>query len=150
MKQWQEILAKHGRETELGGDLIVGISTFIDDTEEKAINRAKKYFEENMKMFGPLGFVRGLSEEQISALGRGSGVRSAGFPTMEDAVKAGAWVVGPPERVTERLMELQEQYPGLEEVNVGASVMSTERSVILEQFDLFGKEVMPKFKAQAK
>jgi alkanesulfonate monooxygenase SsuD/methylene tetrahydromethanopterin reductase-like flavin-dependent oxidoreductase (luciferase family) len=128
----------------------VGISTFIDDTEEKAINRAKKYFEENMKMFGPLGFVRGLSEEQISALGRGSAARSAGLPTMEDAVKSGAWVVGPPERVTERLMELQEQYPGLEEVNVGASVMSTERSVILEQLDAFGKDVMPKFKAQVK
>jgi len=35
-------------------------------------------------------------------------------------------------------------------VNVGASVMSTERSVILEQLELFGKEVMPKFKAQIK
>ena len=69
---------------------------------------------------------------------------------MEDAVKAGAWIVGPPERVTERLMELQERYPGLEEVNVGASVMSTETSVILEQLDAFGKDVMPKFKAQSK
>ena len=148
VKQWQETLANHGRETELGGDLIVGVSTFIDDTEEKAVSRAKKYFEENMKMFGPLGFVRGLSKEQISALGRGPAARSAGLPTMEDAVKAGAWIVGPPERVTERLMELQHQYPGLREVNVGASVMSTERSVILEQLELFGKEVMPKFKAQ--
>jgi len=150
VKQWQETLAKHGKETELGGDLIVGISTFIDDTEEKAIAQAKRYFEENMKMFGPLGFVRGLSEDQLSALSGGSAARSAGLPTMEDAVKAGAWIVGPPERVTERLMELQEQYLGLEEVNVGASVMSTEQSVILEQLDAFGKDVMPKFKAQAK
>jgi len=150
VKQWQETLAKHGRETELGGDLIVGISTFIDDTEEKAINRAKKYFEENMKMFAPLGFVRGLSEEQISALGRGPAARSAGLPTMEDAVKSGAWIVGPPELVTERLMEVQHQYPGLQEVNVGASVMSTEKSVILEQLELFGKEVMPAFKSQLK
>ena len=148
VKQWQETLANHGRETELGGDLIVGISTFIDDTEEKAINRAKKYFEENMKMFAPLGFVRGLSEEQISALGRGSAARSAGLPTMEDAVKSGAWIVGPPELVSERLMEVQHHYPGLQEVNVGASVMSTEKSVILEQLELFGKEVMPAFKKQ--
>jgi len=35
-------------------------------------------------------------------------------------------------------------------VNVGASVMSTEQSVILEQLELFGKEVMPAFKKQAK
>ena len=150
MNQWKETLAKHGKETELGGDLIVGVSTFIDDTEEKAVAQAKKYFEENMKMFGPLGFVRGLSEDQLSALSRGSAARSAGLPTMEDAVNAGAWIVGPPERVTERLMELQERYPGLEEVNVGASVMSTETSVILDQLDAFGKDVMPKFKAQAK
>jgi|TARA_B110000263_G_scaffold245589_1_gene255382 alkanesulfonate monooxygenase SsuD/methylene tetrahydromethanopterin reductase-like flavin-dependent oxidoreductase (luciferase family) len=150
VKQWQETLAKHGRETELGGDLIIGIATFIDDTEEKAINAATKYFEENMKMFAPLGFVRGLSDEQITLLGRGSEARSAGLPTMQDAVKSGAWVVGPPERVTERLMELQGRYPGLEEINVGASVMSTEQTVILDQLDLFGKEVLPTFKNQAK
>ena len=148
VKRWQETLAKHGKETELGGDLIIGIATFIDDTEEKAIGQAKKYFEENMKMFAPLGFVRGLSEEQLTALGRGSEARSTGLPTMEDAVKAGAWVVGPPERVTERLMDLQNRYPGLEEMNVGASVMSTEKSIILNQLDLFGKEVMPTFKNQ--
>ena len=148
VKMWQETLAKHGRETELGGDLIIGIATFIDDTEEKAINAATKYFEENMKMFAPLGFVRGLSDEQITSLGRGSEARTAGLPTMQDAVKSGAWVVGPPERVTEKIMELQDRYPGLEEINVGASVMSTEQTVILDQLDLFGKEVMPRFKNQ--
>ena len=149
VKQWQETLAKHGRETELGGDLIVGVSTFIDDTEEKAKKGVKRYFEENMKMFAPLGFVRGLSDDQITALGRGSAARSAGLPTIEDAIKTGAWLVGPPELVTERLMELQGRFPGLQEVNVGASVMSTEQSVILEQLELFGKEVMPKFKSQS-
>ena len=148
VKMWQETLAKHGRETELGGDLIIGIATFIDDTEEKAINAATKYFEENMKMFAPLGFVRGLSDEQITSLGRGSEARTAGLPTMQDAVKNGAWVVGPPERVTEKIMELQDRYPGLEEINVGASVMSTEQTMILDQLDLFGKEVMPRFKNQ--
>jgi alkanesulfonate monooxygenase SsuD/methylene tetrahydromethanopterin reductase-like flavin-dependent oxidoreductase (luciferase family) len=148
VKMWQETLAKHGRETELGGDLIIGIATFIDDTEEKAINAATKYFEENMKMFAPLGFVRGLSDEQITSLGHGSEARTAGLPTMQDAVKTGAWVVGPPERVTEKIMELQDRYPGLEEINVGASVMSTEQTVILDQLDLFGKEVMPRFKDQ--
>jgi alkanesulfonate monooxygenase SsuD/methylene tetrahydromethanopterin reductase-like flavin-dependent oxidoreductase (luciferase family) len=150
VKQWQETLANHGREAELGGDLIVGVSTFIDDTEEKAIKGVKRYFEENMKMFAPLGFVRGLSDDQISALGRGSEARSAGLPTVEDAIKTGAWIVGPPEQVTEGLLALQDRFPGLQEVNVGASVMSTEQSVILEQLELFGKEVMPAFKKQAK
>ena len=63
--------------------------------------------------------------------------------SVEAAVEAGAWLCGPPELVTERLMELQYKYPGLEQVNVGATAMSTQESVILEQLDLFGKEVMP-------
>ena len=41
----KETLAKRGKETELGGDLIVGVSTFIDEKEEKAIAKAKKYFD---------------------------------------------------------------------------------------------------------
>ena len=62
----ETLLAKHGRETELGTDLCIGYATFIDDSEEKAINNARRYFEENMKMFAPLGFVRGLSEAQMA------------------------------------------------------------------------------------
>ena len=32
--------------------------------------RRRPFFEENMKMFAPLGFVRGLTDEQIAAVGR--------------------------------------------------------------------------------
>ena len=148
--RWRDTLAAAGKETELGGDLIVSYSIHIADTEKKAMDEVRSIFEENMKMFAPLGFVRGLSDDQITALGRGPAARSAGLPTIKDAIKTGAWIVGPPELITERLMHLQDRFPGLQEVNVGASVMSTEQSVILEQLELFGKEVMPTFKAQAK
>jgi alkanesulfonate monooxygenase SsuD/methylene tetrahydromethanopterin reductase-like flavin-dependent oxidoreductase (luciferase family) len=145
---WRDTLARHGRETELGGDLIVGISTYIAETEAQAIKEARAYFEENMKMFAPLGFVRGLSDEQLVALGDPKRARSAGLPTLEDGVKTGAWLVGPPERIVERLMELQDQYPGLEEVNVGCTVMSTTQEVIVEQLERFAEEVMPAFQKQ--
>ena len=103
-----------------------------------------------MKMFAPLGFVRGLSEEQIAALAQGSSkARSAGLPTLEDGVKAGAWLCGPAELVAEKLYDVQSRYPGLEQVNVG-SVVGTPQNVILEQLERFGKEVMPEFKKQAK
>jgi alkanesulfonate monooxygenase SsuD/methylene tetrahydromethanopterin reductase-like flavin-dependent oxidoreductase (luciferase family) len=145
---WRDTLARHGRETELGGDLIVGISTYIAETEAQAIKEARAYFEENMKMFAPLGFVRGLSDEQLVALGDPKRARSAGLPTLEDGVKTGAWLVGPPERIIERLMELQDLYPGLEEVNVGCTVMSTTQEVIVEQLERFAEEVMPAFQKQ--
>ena len=123
ISQWRDTLAKHGRETELGTDLCIGYSTHIADTEEKAIKEARIFFEENMKMFAPLGFVRGLSEDQIAALAKGSSkARSASLPTLEDGVKAGSWLCGPAELVTEKLLDVQSRYPGLEQVNIGSPV----------------------------
>ena len=145
LTQWRDTLSKNGRETELGADLCIGYTVHIADTEEKAINEARGYFEENMKMFAPLGFVRGLSDQQITALGSGSQARSAGLPTIEAAVEAGAWLCGPPESVAEKIDDLQTRYPGLEQINIG-SVIGTPQSVILEQLERFGKEVMPNFK----
>ena len=148
MQQWQEALAERGRETQLGEDLAIGFTIHIAETEDKAIKEARAFFEENMKMFAPLGFVRGLSEEQIRAVEDPQRARAAGLPTLEDGVKAGSWLCGPPELVAEKLAALQDRYPGLEQVNVG-SVIGTPQSVILEQLEAFGKEVMPKFKAPA-
>ena len=146
--RWRETLAQNGKETELGGDLIIGFSIHLADTEEKGMNEARLFFEENMKMFAPLGFFHGLSDDQLIALGDPSRARSAGLPTIEDGVRAGSWLCGPPELVAEKLNAVQEMYPGLTQINVG-SVVGTPQKVILEQLEWFGKEVMPQFKAQA-
>jgi alkanesulfonate monooxygenase SsuD/methylene tetrahydromethanopterin reductase-like flavin-dependent oxidoreductase (luciferase family) len=142
---WQEALARHGRQTELGADLVVGIMFHIADSEEEAIRQARPFFEEWMKMFAPLGFVPGLSDEQIRALADPSLARRTPLPTLEEAVRSGAWMVGPPERLVERLHELEERYPGLEEVHVG-QVVGTDQQVILEQLEWFARDVMPVFK----
>ncbi|MDE2940060.1 MAG: LLM class flavin-dependent oxidoreductase [Chloroflexota bacterium] len=148
VRRWRETLAKAGKETELGGDLIIGFSIHLADTEEKAMNEARLFFEENMKMFAPLGFFHGLSDDQLIALGDPSRARLAGLPTIENGVQAGSWLCGPPELVAEKLNNIQEMYPGLTQINVG-SVVGTPQKVILEQLEWFGKEVMPQFKAQA-
>ena len=49
--------------------------------------------------------------------------------------------------IIEKLMEVQETYPGLERVNVGG-VIGTPQNVILEQLEWFGREVMPAFKGK--
>ena len=149
MEAWRDAHAKAGRTIELGEDLAVGYSVFIAESEEKAIKKARPYFEENMKMFAPLGFIRGLTDDQISAVADPRRVHSANLPTLEQAVEAGAWLVGPVEQVTEKLMEIQERYPGLDTVNVGHPI-GTPQAVILEQLEAFAEGVMPAFKAQAK
>jgi alkanesulfonate monooxygenase SsuD/methylene tetrahydromethanopterin reductase-like flavin-dependent oxidoreductase (luciferase family) len=142
---WQEALARQGRQTELGANLVVGIMFHIAETEEQAIREAKPYFQEWMKMFAPLGFVPGLSEEQIRALADPRVAPTVKLPTLEEAVEAGAWYVGPPQRLIERLGALQDRYPGLEEIHVG-QVVGTDEHVILEQLDRFATDVMPAFK----
>ncbi len=144
---WKDTLAAHGRETTLGGDLIFGLSFHIAETEKKAIDEARIYFEENMKMFAPLGFVRGLSDEQMDALGDAKRAPNAGLPTIEEAVESGSWLCGPPELIIEKLMKLQEAYPGLDQVNMG-NVIGTPQSVILEQLEWLARDVMPAFKGK--
>src|SRR5438445_4025454 len=78
---WQEALARHGRETELGGDLVIGLLFHIADSEEQAMREATPFFEEWMKMFAPLRFVPGLSDEQIRALADPAQARRTPLPT---------------------------------------------------------------------
>ncbi len=144
IRAWRDALARHVRETELGADLIVGLSVYIADDVEQGIREAAPFFEENMKMFAPLGFVRGLTPEQIAATADPARIRRANLPTLRQAVEAGAWLVGPADLITQKLMELQARYPGLEAVNVGLPV-GTPRAVLLEQLERFAREVMPNF-----
>ena len=147
IRAFRDARARAGRETELGGDLCIGFSFHIADSVEQGIKEATPFFEENMKMFAPLGFVPGLRPEQIDALADPKLARSCNPPTLRNAVKAGSWLIGPPELITEQLMEVQHKYPGLEVVNVG-QVVGTPQAVILEQLERFSAEVMPAFMKQ--
>ena len=145
VEAWQKIEAEHGRETELGGNLIISFSVYLAESTDQGIREARSFFEENMKMFAPLGFVRGLTDDQIEALGDPDRVYTANLPTLEQGVEGGSWLIGTPEQVTEQLMGIQKQYPGLEEINVGMPV-GTPQSVIIEQLEQFAEDVMPAFK----
>ena len=145
MESWRDAHARAGIELELGERLAVGYTVHLAESEEKAIEEATPFFEENMKMFAPLGFVRGLTQDQLAAVADPRRARSAGVPTLKDAVDSGAWLCGPAEVVTEKLKAIEEAYPGLETINVG-QVIGTPQSVILEQLERFSEEVMPAFK----
>ena len=95
-------------------------------------------------MFGPLGFVPGLTPEQnTAAMGRG-GWGATGVPTVEHYAKVGAWFAGTPEALVAHLRSLEQKYPGLEYVHVSNS-MGTPQHVMLEQLAWFAKEVKPHF-----
>ena len=145
VRAFREARARAGRETELGGDLCIGYSFHIADSVEQGIKEATPFFEENIKMFAPLGFVPGLTPAQIDAVADPKRARQAGLPTLRNAIKAGTWLIGPPEQITEQLKDIEKKYPGLEVVNVGQPV-GTPQAVILEQLERFSAQVMPAFK----
>ena len=146
---WRDTLARHGKEAPLGGELTAGFGYFIADTEQKAIADAQLFFEESMKMFGPVGFVRGLTPELIQAMGDRKRAPVAGLPTLKDMVSMGAYLCGPPELIAEKLMDIQDRYPGLEQVHVNSPICATPMDILVEQLEWFARDVMPAFKAQA-
>ena len=125
----------------------MGLTVHIADSQEQGIREMTPYYEEWVKMFAPLGFVRGLNEDQIAAAADPKKARSGNLPTMQDQIKAGSWLVGPPEQIVETLMDIQYRWPGLTEVNIGHPV-GTPKSVILENLERFAAEVMPAFTKQ--
>jgi alkanesulfonate monooxygenase SsuD/methylene tetrahydromethanopterin reductase-like flavin-dependent oxidoreductase (luciferase family) len=148
MEDFQAAVQRTGRDAQLGEDLSVGFHFFLADSQEQGIKDAAKFYEENVKMFGPLRLHRGLTDEQLAEI---SDPRRAPFaanlPTMEQAVESGAVLCGPPERVIEQLQQVQERYPGLERIGVSHPV-GTPGNIILEQLEWFAKDVMPAFKGK--
>jgi alkanesulfonate monooxygenase SsuD/methylene tetrahydromethanopterin reductase-like flavin-dependent oxidoreductase (luciferase family) len=142
---YRDALRRAGREPQLGEDLSFGFHFYLANTQEEAINMGAKYYEENLKMFGPLRLVRALTDEQIEAMADPRRAPYAGLPTFEDAVKKGAVLCGPPQLIIEQLMRLEERYPGLERISVSHPV-GTPQAVILEQLEWFAADIMPAFK----
>ena len=144
---YREAAARAGKHLELGENLCLGIFIHLAETREKAIREIKPFYEEHVKMFGPLGFVPGITAAQLEASTKRGGWDAAGVPTVEHYMKNGAWFAGPPEELTAYLKDIESRYPGLEYVNVSIS-MGTPKAIMLEQLRAFAKEVMPKFTAR--
>ena len=128
-----------------GTNLSVGFHFHLAPSVEQAMDEAQGFFEENLKMFGPLRLTRPLSDQQIRDIGDPRRAPTAGLPTIQGAVEGGAFLAGPPDRVIEQLKAVEKEYPGLERVGVSHPV-GTPESVITEQLEWFAKEVMPEFK----
>jgi alkanesulfonate monooxygenase SsuD/methylene tetrahydromethanopterin reductase-like flavin-dependent oxidoreductase (luciferase family) len=145
VEAYQQAQMRAGRDLQLGENLSVGYHFYLADTQEQAIKEAAKYYEENLKMFGPLRLVRSLSDDQIEAMGDPKRAPTAGLPTIDRAVERGGFLCGPPELIIKQLKAVEAEYPGLDRVSVSQPAGAPQK-VILEQLEWFAKEVMPAFK----
>ena len=143
--KWREAQARAGRETELGEDLAFVVQIHMADTQEKAVKEASAFFDENLKVMAPLGRLPHLTAEQIDATYDPAAAPKAGLPTIQDAVRGGDWICGPPDHIFEKISEIQEKYPGLDRLSVGLGGAMIPPSVIRQDLEWFGKSVLPRF-----
>lgn len=147
IKAYKEAGERAGKSLQLGEGINIGIHMYLADTREKAIAEIKPLFEEHAKMFAPLGFLPGLSDEQLAAVSKRGGWDAAGVPTVEHYLALGSWFAGTSDDLIEYLKGLEEKFPGLEYINL-STPMCTPQSAMIEQFTRIAEEVMPHFRSQ--
>ncbi len=148
MTGYRDSLVRAGnKDAQLGEGLSVGFHYHLAPTVEQAMEEAQGFFEENLKMFGPLRLSRGMTDEQIEIIGDPRRAPNGGLPTIQEAVEKQAFLAGPPDRIIEQLKSVEKNYPALERIGM-SHPMGTPQSVITEQIEWFGKEVMPAFKGK--
>ncbi len=145
---WQQAHARIGKHIELGERLCFGFHFYMANSQEQGMREAAKYYEENMKMFGPLRLVRALTDEQMEIMADPVRAPHAQLPRIEDAVSNGGFLCGSAGEIIEHLKKLEERYPGLDHISVSLSVGVPEK-VAVEQLERFGTEVMPAFRGTA-
>ncbi|HUP36629.1 MAG TPA: LLM class flavin-dependent oxidoreductase [Candidatus Limnocylindria bacterium] len=143
VRDYQETARRHGRALELGEELILGFRMCIDDTVERAIERARPYFEEHAKVMAPLGMLR-YSEEHARAVAARQ-PQSPTSATLENGVRNRSWLCGLPGDIIAYLKEVEGRYPGLDHVMIGWAI-GTPRALMVEQLTRFAREVMPAFR----
>ena len=144
--RFRDACERNGRSNVLGSGLALGIGFYIADNENDAMERLRPFHDERFKWFAPFGFVRYADEE-----GRvwGTPGAPARTPRIEDGVEQKAWICGPPSHQIEFLKEIEEKYPGLENIILHWPE-GMPRDEYLSQLRIFAEEVMPAFTGRGK
>jgi len=141
VRAFHDACHRHGRDVQLGQDMIWGAGLYLADSQDEAIRRCEAAHDERYKWFAPFGFVRYADEQ-----GRtwGTPGAPATIPTLREGVRQKAWFCGRPEEVIAGIKSVEAKYPGLEDFMVHwAEGLSPAE--FIEQLSWFAKDVMPAF-----
>ena len=142
VRAYQAACARHGRDKQLGADMVWGAGVYLADSEAEAMRRLEPAHDERFKWFAPFGFVRYADEQ-----GRvwGTPGAPARVPSLADGVAQKAWFCGPPRQVIDGIKSVADKYPGLENFMVHwAEGLGPEE--FKEQLRWFARDVMPAFR----
>jgi alkanesulfonate monooxygenase SsuD/methylene tetrahydromethanopterin reductase-like flavin-dependent oxidoreductase (luciferase family) len=141
VRAYQAACAAHGKQKQLGEDMIWGAGLYLAGSQEEAIRRVEPAHDERYKWFAPFGFVRYADEQGRTWGTPGAPSRT---PSLRDGVAQKAWFCGTPGQVIDGIKSIEAKYPGLEDFMVhwaeGLSPGEFE-----EQLRWFARDVMPAF-----
>jgi alkanesulfonate monooxygenase SsuD/methylene tetrahydromethanopterin reductase-like flavin-dependent oxidoreductase (luciferase family) len=142
VRAYQAACAKHGRNKQLGEDMIWGAGVYLAGSREEAIRKLEPAHDERFKWFAPFGFVRYADEQGRTWGTPGAPSRT---PSLKDGVAQKAWFCGTPAEVIDGIKSIEAKYPGLENFMVHwAEGLSPAE--FKDQLRRFAKDVMPAFK----
>src|SRR5437588_664528 len=142
VRAYHDACRKHGREKQLGEDMIWGAGVYLADSREEAIRRLEPAHDERFKWFAPFGFVRYADEQGRTWGSPGAPART---PSLRDGVDQKAWFCGTPSEVIGGIKTIEQKYPGLDSFMIHwAEGLSPAE--FKEQLKWFAKDVMPAFK----
>ena len=144
IRAYQEAGQRAGKDLKLGEGINIGLHMYLAESREQAIKEITPLFEEHTKMFGPLGFLPGVSPEQLDIIAQRGDWYGQGVPSVEDYMDMGAWFAGTSEDLIELIKGFEEQFPGLEYINLSMP-MCTPETAMLEQYTKIAEEVVPHF-----
>ena len=148
MIKFQAVNSKYGRDMPQGGNLGLGLWLYLDDTVEKAEKSLQPLFEEHVKFAAPLGMLR-YTDDQMKEIGPGGvGRHIAAGNDFRDVLNKRAWFAGDTNSTITYLKEIEEKYPGIEQIMIGFPMGET-KAQFKEQLTRFAKDVMPAFRGQA-
>ena len=148
MIKFQAVNSKYGRDMPLGGNLGLGLWLYLDDTVEKAEKSLQPLFEEHVKFAAPLGMLR-YTDDQMKEIGpSGVGRHIAAGNDFRDVLNKRAWFAGDTNSTITYLKEIEEKYPGIEQIMIGFPMGET-KAQFKEQLTRFAKEIMPAFRGQS-
>ena len=134
--------AHAGQKLRRGENRMVVINVTIGDTTEHARRIARDGHDEYWKFLGPYGRQVNYLDENGQSWAPGR------YPSLEESMQQGPWVIGSASEVCENLARLQEEL-GLEGLTIFPHYPGMVREQVIDQIERFMTHVAPTLRKQA-
>lgn len=128
--------AHHGGKLRRGEHRMLVINVTIGDTLEHAKQIARDGHDEFWRFLAPYGRQVNYLDEH------GKSWPNSRYPTLEESIEQGTWVVGSASEVAERLAWLQREF-GIEHLTIFPHLPGMDRTQVIDQLERFSAHVAP-------